>query len=290
MPEMTFREALARERPLQLPVAHDALSARLIERAGFTACSIGGFAVSGVRYGLPDIGLVSFGEMAAGVRDILQSTALPVLVDADDGYGDVKNVTRTVQCYEAMGVAAIFLEDQVAPKRCGHMAGKAVVSIEEALRKIEAALAARRSADFVVLARTDALAVHGLEDALRRAERFIAAGADGVFVEAPTSVAELETIGRELGGRTLLLANMAEGGRTPLVPLGELARMGFDMVGYPSSLLLRVIDGIRDALAAIRGGDPRPPRDAVSFQELTEIFDIGRWQRVDERFGSPHDP
>ncbi|MCC7411150.1 MAG: oxaloacetate decarboxylase [Gammaproteobacteria bacterium] len=285
MTETTFREALAAERPLQLPIAHDALSARLIERAGFRAYSIGGFALVGCRYGLPDVGVVSFGEMAAGVRDIIQASRLPVLVDGDDGYGDVKNVTRTVRTYESMGAGGIFIEDQVAPKRCGHMAGKSVIAVDAAVRKLEAALAARRNADMIIMARTDARAVHGLDDALARAERFIAAGVDAVFVEAPTAVEEIEIIGRELGGRTLLIANMAEGGRTPLLPLAELGRMGYAMVGYPSSLLLRVIKAIRDGLAVVRGGDPRPGDDLVSFQELTDIVGIAAWNDIDDRYG-----
>src|SRR3954471_9539257 len=139
----TWKELLDREQPLLLPCAHDALSARLIERAGFTAYSIGGFALVGSRYGIPDIGLAAYGEISAGIRDIMAATRLPVLVDCDTGYGDVKNVTHTVQGYEAMGASAIFIEDQVAPKRCGHMAGKDVVPAEQMVAKIRAAASAR---------------------------------------------------------------------------------------------------------------------------------------------------
>src|SRR3954452_18383774 len=162
----TWKDLLARGEPLLLPCAHDALTARLIERAGFTAYSIGGFPLVGARHALPDIGLVGYGEMSAGVRDIMAASPLPVLVDADDGYGDVKNVTRTIEGYERLGVSAVFIEDQRAPKRCGHMAGKAVIDANVMAEKIRAAAASRGK--MFLLARTDARAMHGLDEALRR--------------------------------------------------------------------------------------------------------------------------
>src|SRR5213592_2677777 len=192
----TWKELLARGQPLLLPCAHDALSARLIERAGFAAYSVGGYALVGARYGLPDIGLV----------------------DCDDGYGDAKNVARTVTGYEAMGVSAIFMEDQRAPKRCGHMAGKDVIEADVMTAKLRAAVDARGSPDLFIIARTDARAVHGLDDALRRAEMYLKAGADGLFIEAPQSVEELAQIGRTFQG-VPQIANMLEGGgRTPVLP------------------------------------------------------------------------
>ena len=169
----TWKELLAGGEPLLLPCAHDALSARLIERAGFRAYSIGGYALVGARHALPDIGLVAYGEMSAGVRDIMAGSRLPVLIDGDDGYGDVKNVVHTVAGYEAMGASAIFIEDQRAPKRCGHMAGKSVIETEAMARKLRAAVAARRSTDLFIIARTDARAVFGLDEALRRGEVYL---------------------------------------------------------------------------------------------------------------------
>src|SRR5690242_17313209 len=154
-----WKDLLAQEQPLLLPCAYDALSARLLERAGFTAYSSGGYALVGSRYGVPDIGLAAFGEISAGMRDIMTATRLPVLVDGDTGYGDVKNVAHTIQGYEAMGASAIFLEDQVSPKRCGHMAGKDVIPADQMITKIKAAADARRSKDFFLIARTDARAV-----------------------------------------------------------------------------------------------------------------------------------
>ncbi len=221
-----WKDLLAQEQPLLLPCAHDALSARLIERAGFAAYSIGGYALVGSRYGIPDIGLAAYGEISAGVRDIMAATRLPVLVDGDTGYGDVKNVTHTIQGYEAMGASAIFLEDQVAPKRCGHMAGKDVIPAEQMVAKIKAAVGARRSKDFFIIARTDARAVHGLDEALRRGEQYLKAGVDGLFIEAPQSVKELERIGGAFKG-VPQIANMLEGGgQTPVLPPKELRAHG----------------------------------------------------------------
>src|SRR5262245_44338823 len=250
----TWKDLLKRERPLLLPCAHDALSARLIERAGFAAYSIGGYALVGSRYGIPDIGLAAYGEISAGIRDIMAATDLPVLVDCDTGYGDVKNVTHTVQGYEAMGVAAIFLEDQVAPKRCGHMAGKDVIPADQMAAKIRSAVAARRSSDLFVIARTDARAVHGLDEALRRGEQYLKAGADGLFIEAPQSVQELEHIGRAFKG-VPQLANMLEGGgQTPVLPPEQLAALGFAMAAYPTTLIFRIARTIERALADIKAG------------------------------------
>src|SRR2546430_1686260 len=252
----TWKELLARGEPLLLPCAYDALSARLIERAGFAAYSVGGCALVGARHALPDIGLVGFGEMSAGIRDIMAATSLPVLVDCDDGYGDVKNVARTIAGYEAMGVSAIFMEDQRAPKRCGHMAGKDVIEADAMAAKLRAAAQARRSPDFFIIARTDARAVHGLDDALRRAELYLKAGADGLFIEAPQSLEELAQIGRAFQG-VPQLANMVEGGgRTPILPPAELYRLGFAMVAYPTTLIFRVARTLEAALADLKTGRP----------------------------------
>jgi 2-methylisocitrate lyase-like PEP mutase family enzyme len=283
MSRSTIGDLLGQHSPLILPVAHDALSARLIEAAGFHAYSVGGFALAGIRYGLPDIGLMSLAEASAGVRDIMRGSRLPAFIDADDGYGDVKSVVRTVQTYEAMDVAGIALEDQTSPKRCGHMAGKSVVPVDLAVRKLEAALWARRSEDFFILARTDARAVSGLDEALSRAERYIKAGVDGVFIEAPESIDELRIIGASFQVPTLV--NMPEGGRTPIVSPAELAEFGFSMVVYPSTLLLRVINAIQQGLDGIRSGRLELPPDTMGFGELTGLFGIQRWAEVDERFG-----
>ena len=279
----TWKELLARSEPLILPCAHDALSARLIERAGFAAYSVGGYALVGARHALPDIGLVAFGEMSAGIRDIMAASSLPVLVDCDDGYGDAKNVARTIAGYEAMGVSAIFMEDQRAPKRCGHMAGKDVIDADAMAAKLRAAVAARRGADLFIIARTDARAVHGLDEALRRGETYLKAGADGLFIEAPQSIDELTRIGRTFQG-VPQLANMVEGGgRTPVLPPSELYRLGFAMVAYPTSLIFRVARAIENALADLKHGRPTGANDGVDFETFKDITSFGDWAEVEQR-------
>jgi 2-methylisocitrate lyase-like PEP mutase family enzyme len=281
----TWKELLNQEQPLLLPCAHDALSARLIERAGFSAYSIGGFALVGARYAIPDIGLAAYGEISAGVRDIMAATRLPVLVDGDTGYGDVKNVAHTIAGYEAMGASAIFLEDQVAPKRCGHMAGKDVIAVEQMAAKIKAAVGARRSKDFFIIARTDARAVHGLDEALRRGELYLKAGADGLFIEAPQTVKELEAIGAAFKG-VPQIANMLEGGgQTPVLPPSELKALGFAMAAYPTTLIFRVARTIERALADIKAGLPANGTDGVNFAEFKDITNYGEWARIEDTYG-----
>jgi 2-methylisocitrate lyase-like PEP mutase family enzyme len=277
----SWRELLSGPDPLLLPCAHDALSARLIERAGFRAYSIGGFPLVGARYGLPDIGLVGLGEMTAGVRDIVGASELAVLVDGDHGYGDAKNVARTIRTYEAMGVAAIFIEDQVAPKRCGHMAGKDVVPTAIMEEKLRAAAAAREQ-DTFLLARTDARAIHGLDEALRRGERYLRAGADGIFIEAPETLDEMRIVGRAFKG-VPQLANMLEGGRTPLVDPKELKAMGFAMIAYPTTLIFRVARTIEKALADLAAGRLALEGEGVdfaAFKAITGFEDWVKWETI----------
>jgi 2-methylisocitrate lyase-like PEP mutase family enzyme len=257
------------------------LSARLIERAGFSAYCVGGYALVGSRYALPDIGLVAFGEMSSGMRDIMQASTLPVLVDCDDGYGDAKNAARTIQGYEAMGVSAIFMEDQKAPKRCGHMAGKDVIEADVMAAKLRAAAAARRSRDFFIIARTDARAVHGLDEALRRGELYLKAGADGLFIEAPQTLAELERVGRTFNG-VPQIANMVEGGgMTPVLPPAELYRLGFAMVAYPTTLIFRIARVMEQALADLKAGRPARDNEGVGFDGFKDITKYARWAEIE---------
>ncbi|MDD5524361.1 MAG: isocitrate lyase/PEP mutase family protein [Smithella sp.] len=284
MTAKTIRQLLKEKKPLQLVAAHDALSARLIEQAGFRAYSVGGFAVAGVRYGLPDVGVTSFGELASGVRDIMRGSDLPVIIDGDDGYGDVKNITRTVEVYEDMGVAGIVFEDQTNPKRCGHMAGKEVVSLDQIKRKLQAALAARKNPDTFIIGRTDSRAVHGLDDAINRAKQFVEVGVDGVFVEAPFSLEELKKIGSSI--KTPLVVNMAAGGHTPLLPPDELAQMGFSIIIYAGTLLFRATKAMQETLKAIKVGVKEPPDYMVDFQEMTGIFGLPKWVEIENKFGN----
>jgi 2-methylisocitrate lyase-like PEP mutase family enzyme len=276
----TWKDLLARHAPLVLPCAHDGLSARLIERAGFAAYAIGGFALVGARYGLPDLGLAGFGEMSAGVRDIVAASRLPVLVDGDDGYGDAKNVARTVTAYEGMGVAALFIEDQRAPKRCGHMAGKQVVEAAEMAAKVRAAAAARTR--MFLIARTDARATDGLDEALRRGELYLQAGADGLFIEAPQSLEELARVGRTFAGVPLLANMVAGGGQTPILPPAELAALGFGMVIYPTTLLFRAARAIETALAELKAGAEGDTAElGVDFDTFKDMVGIAAWAEIE---------
>ena len=281
----TWKDLVKREAPVLLPAAHDALAARLIERAGFAAYQVGGFALDGARYGFPDIDLTHYGEKSAGVREIVSASTLPVLIDGDDGYGDVKNVTRTVRGYEMLGASAIFIEDQVAPKRCGHMSGKEVVPAEVMASKVRAAAAARRDPDFFLIARTDAIAPHGLDDALRRGELYLDSGADGLFIEGPEDRKQLEKIGRTFKG-TPLVANMLEGGgKTPLLPPKDLHKLGFAMILYPTTLLFRITRTIQKALDDLKVGRLNLEGEGVDFSEFEEVVGLPDWAALETRFG-----
>ena len=282
----SWASVLAQHAPLQLPAAHDALTARLIKRAGFQAYQIGGFALVGARHAVPDVDLTRFAEQSAGVRDIVAACDLPVLVDADDGYGDAKNVTHTIASYEAMGVSAVFIEDQVSPKRCGHMSGKEVVPTRIMVQRIEAAVAARRSREFFIVARTDALAVEGLNAALKRGEQYLKAGADGMYVEAPTSVEQLTEIGAAFKG-VPQMTNMFEGDdQTPWLTPMELSSLGFSMILYPTSLLFRVTRAIERGLADLRQGKRMPETDGVDLPAFEAIVDVPYWSSIEKRFGA----
>ncbi len=283
-PPAHFRDLVASERPLVLPGAHDALSALLIQQAGFKAYFIGGFPVVGARHGLPDIGLATLGELSAAYRDIMAVSDLPVLVDVDNGYGDVKNVVHAVHTYERMGAQALFFEDQVSPKRCGHIAGKELLPCEEMERRIRAAAEQRRDPRTFIIARTDAREVVGMDEALRRGERYARAGADGLFIEAPESVAELEQVGRALKG-VPLMANMLEGGRTPILKPAELEDLGFRIVIYGISLLMRSVKTMVDSLEDLRSGELKMVGSGVGFEDYKRIVGFPRWAALERRYG-----
>lgn len=282
---ISWREALKKEKPLLLPVAHDALTARIIEQAGFTAYQIGGFAVAGARHGLPDLDLTHFAERYAAVRDIMASSALPLMVDGDDGYGDVKNVTHTVRSYEALGVSAIFLEDQQAPKECGHMDNKHVVPTEQMVGKIKAAAAAKRDAESMfIVARTDALAPEGVASAIKRGEAYLKAGADGVYVEGPTSVDELKQIGKAFKGVPLATSILENGGKTPWVSPAEMGEMGYAMILYPTTILFQLTKALQRAAGWLSSGRPLPHENAVDMEEYMKIVDLEYWQEIEKKF------
>ena len=215
------------------PGCYDALSALLIERAGFEAAYVSGASIAYTHLGRPDIGLVSLSELTDIVGAIRERVSLPLIVDMDTGFGNALNVQRSVKLLARAGASALQLEDQVTPKRCGHLAGKELVSTEEMSGKIKAALDARPDESVLLIARTDAIAVEGFNAAIDRADAYISAGADVLFIEAPQSAEEIAAIGKRFGGRVPLLANMVEGGKTPLRDAGELEKLGFSIAIFP---------------------------------------------------------
>jgi 2-methylisocitrate lyase-like PEP mutase family enzyme len=278
-----INKAVKEKRFLVVPGAHDALSARLIQKIGFEAYFIGGFPVVGARYGVPDIGLKSFGEISAAVRDIMSACDLPVFVDGDDGYGDVKNVVHTLQSYERMGVSAILIEDQQWPKRCGHMVGKHVVAADLAEAKIRAACSERINPETWILARTDARAVHGLDEAMRRAESFVRAGADGIFIEAPRSVEELERIGRAFD--VPQICNPLVGGHTPILSMQELRELGFAAAVLGLDTLMHAAKAVQTVLLDMKSGAFARRNDGMDFEEYKQLVGYDKWESIDSRFG-----
>jgi 2,3-dimethylmalate lyase len=253
-----LRELLEGPEPVLAPGAYDGLTARLVEQAGFEAVYMTGFGTSASLLGRPDIGLLSFGEMVDNARRIAQAVEVPVIADADDGYGNPINVIRTVREYEAAGVAAIHIEDQVSPKKCGHMEGKEVIDTSEMVEKVRAAVEARHSEDFVIIGRTDARAVEGLDGALERARRYREAGADVLFVEAPQSAEEIAAVAEAFPDVPLLF-NWVESGKTPPVELERLKELGFRLIIFPVSTLLAATRSVSEALDRIHAqGSPIP--------------------------------
>jgi 2-methylisocitrate lyase-like PEP mutase family enzyme len=262
-----LRELLAAPGIIPTFGAHDVFSARLLEQAGIPMLFLGGFGVAASSFGWPDVGLVTLSEMAETVRRVTNRLAIPLVADGDTGHGDLHNVARTVRDFEAAGAAGILLEDQVSPKRCGHFAGKDVVSRDEMLRKLEAALNARRDPDFVLFARTDARAIHGIDDAIARAQAYAAAGADVCFVEAPQSLDELARIPREIARPQL--ANMLTGGATPIQSTADLKRLGYKIAVCPIETLLATGTVIRQLAAALL--TTGRVDDAVAMMTFAEI-------------------
>lgn len=280
-----FRRLLDSGEVILAPGAFDALSARIVEAAGFSAVYMTGFGTSAALLGQPDVGLLTQTEMIENARRIVQAVNIPLIADADTGYGNPLNVIRTVHLYERAGVAAIHLEDQITPKKCGHMEQKQLIPIGEMVAKIRAASEAREAADFTLIARTDARAVEGLPAALDRAARYRDAGADVLFVEAPQSREDIETIAARFAG-TPLLFNWAEGGKTPPIPFSELQRLGFRLVIFPISLLLSATQAMQAAARQIRA-DGTPISllpELPTFQAFTGFVGLPDVRDIERRF------
>ncbi|HEY2158601.1 MAG TPA: isocitrate lyase/PEP mutase family protein [Isosphaeraceae bacterium] len=284
MPKNPTWARLCKKPPLLLPAAHDALTAKLIEKAGFRAYQIGGFALAAARHALPDVGLDDFGDTRPAVSDIMAASKLPVMVDCDTGGDDAKSVVRMVHRYEQMGVSAIFLEDQQMPKRCGHMANKKILPPDIYRRKLRAALDARHSDDFFIMARTDAYAIEGLKGALRRGEAYVKEGADGLFIDGVETIVDLGAIGSSFD--VPLAANMFEGGgKTPIVTADALKKMGFAMVLYPTSLVFRVAKTLETALRAMLEQRLDEAGPIMSFDHFEDMIDLPGWKKIERTGG-----
>ncbi|HWP60790.1 MAG TPA: oxaloacetate decarboxylase [Candidatus Acidoferrales bacterium] len=279
-----FKQLLQRNRLLIAPGCFDGLSARLVEEARFEAAYLSGGAVAR-SMGFPDIGLVTMSEVIERAAQVVAAVKIPVIADADTGYGNAINLIRTVREYERVGVAAIHIEDQITPKRCGHLEGKEVVSLAEMKKKLEAALSARTDPDFAIIARTDARAVFGLEEAIQRGREFARLGADAVFIEAPQSETELEEIPRALPNVPLLV-NVFKGGKTPMLPAERLQAMGYRIAIYPSETQRAGIYAMRRVLSLLREAGTTEAMDAelATFSEREKIVGLDDWQALERRF------
>ncbi|MDD9981040.1 MAG: isocitrate lyase/PEP mutase family protein [Gammaproteobacteria bacterium] len=285
------RAALARRiRAREFTVApgvFDMISARVADRAGFDALYMTGYGIAASHMGLPDAGLVSYSEMVGRAARICEGTRTPLIADADTGFGGLLNVRHTVRGYEAAGVAAIQIEDQEFPKKCGHAPGRRVVPLEDMLRKVEVAVDARDSEDLLIIARTDSRSSLGLDEAIRRGQAFAKAGADVVFIEAPESEAEFERIGREIDAA--LLANMVEGGFSPVLPAETLARLGFAIAIYPGSGFLATAKTLESVYGHLKANGSTIGLEAESFSigEMHELMGFGEVWEFEKRWAGP---
>lgn len=285
-----LRQLLAKPGCVLAPGAADGLMARLVAEAGFEAVYMTGFGTAVTRLGMPDIGLLTASEMVDHASRVVDASGLPVVADADTGYGNAINVRRTVRDYEKAGVAALHIEDQVSPKRCGHLAGKRVIATEEMLGKIKAACDARTDPDLVLIVRTDAIAVEGLEGAFERAERYREAGADMLFLDAIVGREQVEKVAARFRGVPLLY-NMASSGKTPDIPVAELGTMGFKLANFALYGLLAAIPAIRHVLREMRStgtiGHLRP--QMATFKELTDLVGLPEISELERRYGTPEE-
>jgi 2-methylisocitrate lyase-like PEP mutase family enzyme len=285
-----FRALMKRPGCIMAPGVADALAARLVTLEGFEAVYMTGFGTSLTRLGAPDVGLITATEMVDNAARIAEASGLPLIADADTGYGNPINTRRTIRDYERAGVAGVHIEDQVWPKRCGHLAGKRVISTNEMVAKIQAACDARVDPDFTIIARCDAIAVEGLGAALERGERYREAGADMLFIEAPVGREEVERVARHFSGVPLLY-NMASSGKTPDLDAEELGRLGFKLAIYPNWLILAAIPVMQSVLRELKakGGIAGIRKRAATFKEFTDIAGLPAIQALEERYGVPEE-
>ena len=282
-----FRVLLEAEEVLLLPGSFNALSAILIEQAGFKGIYISGAGVASNYVGYPDIGLTTMSDVLENARNIVNVTNIPVICDADTGFGNAINMIRTVREFESAGVAGIQIEDQVMPKKCGHTEGKLLITKDEMVQKVKAAVDTRRDHDFVLIVRTDAIAVNGLEDALDRAQAYKDAGADVIFVEAPRTVEEMQKICKVI--KAPHLANMVEGGgKTPILPISTLKEIGYKIVIYPASAWMASIKAIQEVMSVLKedGNTSRYASHMVSFHDMFEVVGRSKFVQLEKKYCS----
>lgn len=281
-----IRELFESGRMIVAPGAHDALTARLVSRAGFDAVYMTGYGQSASHLGSPDVGLMTMTEMVNRANALVEAAGVPVIADADTGFGNAVNVMRTVREYEKAGVAAIQLEDQVLPKKCGHMLGRQLVPKEEMVGKVKAAVDTRVDSDFMIIARTDARTVFGIDEAIERGLAYREAGADIIFIESPETPDEMRRINREIPGYTL--ANMVEGGRTPLLPNRELEEIGYNIAIYPTASIYVVTKAVLGLMEALKkdGTTRNVMSDMVSFTEFNELIGLAEIREKEVRYAN----
>ena len=279
-----LRNLLKQPGIIAAPGAHNAITAKIIEQSGFQAVYMTGSGATMSLIGEPDVGLLTMTEMVTQARNIANAVSLPVIADADTGYGNAMNLMRTVREYERAGVAGIHIEDQITPKRCGHFEGKQVISQTEMVGKIKAAIDAREDSDFILIARTDARSILGLEAAIKRAQAYAEAGADIIFIEAPQSVEELKTVAQTIN--VPLLVNMVEGGKTPLLPIQELEKMGYKIVIYPRSAPGIAIKAIQELMRELKetGSTQTFADRIVSFEGRNVITGLARYGDLEDKY------
>jgi len=280
----TLRQLLKRDKLLVAPGCFDGLSARLVEEAGFEAAYLSGGAVAR-SMGIPDIGLVTLSESIDRAAQVVATVKIPIIADADTGYGNVVNLVRTVREFERAGVAAIHIEDQITPKRCGHLDDKEVIPLAEMEKKLQAALATRTDPDFCIIARTDARGVNGFDDAIKRGRAFAKLGVDAIFVEAPQSEDELAEIPRRIPNVPILV-NVFKGGKTPMLPMQRLQEIGYRIAIYPSETQRAAIHAMRRALETLkREGTTESIDDSLTtFKERDQVVGLDDWQKIEREY------
>ncbi|UWG97890.1 isocitrate lyase/PEP mutase family protein [Dehalobacter sp. DCM] len=279
-----LRKLLAEKEILIAPGAHDALTAKIIEKAGFNVVYMTGYGQAASHLGTADVGLMTMTEMLSRANNFASAVTIPVIADGDTGFGNAVNVMRTVQQYERAGVAAIQLEDQVAPKKCGHMIGRQVIPMDEMVGKIKAAVTARDNPDFVIIARTDARTIHGIDEAVRRGKAYEEAGADIIFIESPESVDEMKQITSEF--KVPVLANMVEGGRTPLLTAKELEQLGYDIVIFPTASTYMVAQAMKRLMDELMktGTTANLMNEMIPFTEFNDLIGLTKIRELEAEY------